>query len=227
MFSKPSILEVYELLRKHRALLVHFSGTPKGSGAARPCNEYPDDLLNVIALGAMGGLSSSTVAPYDDFSCTSHERKSTGSVGVILGLKTPQSLIAAFPGDAGTLTDENDERAAHDRTVSLAELEESIVNRCRYNEWIVRDYTPLGILICSDPIFVDAREELSGYDDLPPHLQMSSAKSILQPVEISEQKVIKIFYPKSRVFKFKDSGIYEWRNTEWREISHKHIYESC
>ena len=62
-FEKPSMQDVYALLKEQNSLIVHFSGSPKGQGEVRSNNGYPNDLKTVLNERAMGGLSCSTVKP--------------------------------------------------------------------------------------------------------------------------------------------------------------------
>jgi hypothetical protein len=64
-FAKPAVADVYGFLRRRDALIIHSSG-PKGS-EARPERLFPADLRNVIAGGAMGGLSCCVMGARDNF----------------------------------------------------------------------------------------------------------------------------------------------------------------
>jgi len=59
---------------------------------------FPADLRNVVAGGARGGLSCCVIGARDNF-----EKHSWGSIGVVLGFKNKDSLVAADPHDCGSI----------------------------------------------------------------------------------------------------------------------------
>src|SRR5262249_11671848 len=140
---KPDVTEVYEFLRSRNAFIVHFSGTPKGSGGGK---WFPNDLRHVIEGRAMGGLSSSLVRPGDNF--RGFKRNATGSIGVILGLQSKASLVAVDPSDCGSIEDEQGNRTVqNERDITMEDLARTLDARAvgDYNEWIIRNYDLLGI----------------------------------------------------------------------------------
>ena len=62
---KPEVAEVYKLLERRGALLVHFSGA-KGS-EERSERWFPSDLQTIIQGRAGGGISCSTVTCEDTY----------------------------------------------------------------------------------------------------------------------------------------------------------------
>ena len=66
MFTRPNLAEIHTVLAKHNALIVHFSGTPKGAGSDFE-QLFPSDLREVIEGNAQTGLCCSTVLPGDNF----------------------------------------------------------------------------------------------------------------------------------------------------------------
>ena len=147
-FQKPELAQVREFLRNHNALIVHFSGAPKGSGVERG-RLFPEDLNHVLKGAAMGGLSCSVVRPGDVFH--GFDRNATGCVGVVLGLQTKDSLVAVDPDDCGSI--ENAEtgirEVPHEHDITVADLDRTLSLRTEYNEWVVRNYVALGILAVS------------------------------------------------------------------------------
>ncbi|QCI64584.1 hypothetical protein [Phreatobacter stygius] len=97
-FLKPEVVEVHEFLRRHCALIVHFSGTPGGADPDSP--KFPDDLTTVIGGQAKDGVCCSVVKPGDTFD--GFDRHAFGTVGVILDLNAKESLATADPGDGGS-----------------------------------------------------------------------------------------------------------------------------
>ena len=106
--KRPAIREIYSVLSDFNALIVHFSSVQQMVGDPEKKHLFPDDLYYVRDGGANGGLSCSTVMPGDQFDPM--PRNSTGSVGLILGLKSRRSVKAAHPQDCGAYTDENGDR---------------------------------------------------------------------------------------------------------------------
>jgi hypothetical protein len=91
--TRPSIQEVHEILRKHRALVVHFSSVPRLDNTE---HHFPDDLRYALNNPNMrGGLCCSVVRPGDT------RENAFGTVGLILDLNTNESLIAVSRGDGG------------------------------------------------------------------------------------------------------------------------------
>ncbi len=130
------------MLRRHNALIVHFSGAPPGSSFGAP--SYPTDLHDVIGRKAKSGLACSVVMPTDNFHSPG-VRNAFGCIGVIVGLTSPNSLMAVDPGDAGSFC-MNGVRHYPDRDITVADLDSTILQRVEHNEWGVSDYRVLGIL---------------------------------------------------------------------------------
>lgn len=148
--DRPSVREVYDFLRSHDALIVHFSGVPKGTGHNTDL-EFPEDLRSVINGDAQGGVSCSVVKPGDEFA-DMRKANATGCIGVVLGLNSPDSLVAIHPHDCGSWVDDNGNRSALPmHSITWETMKSTLTNRPtdprsgRYNEWIVRDYEVLGV----------------------------------------------------------------------------------
>jgi hypothetical protein len=143
---KPTLTEIHGFLQSNNALIVHFSGAPPGAsfGINRG---YPHDLHDVINGGAQTGLACSVVTPSDNFSDVG-SRNAIGCIGVIVGLRTPQSLLAVDPSDAGSINN-NGARLYRDKDITMKDLDDSLLLRTGYNEWGVKDYEIKGILAVS------------------------------------------------------------------------------
>jgi len=151
MKLKPTPAEVRHFLRARTALLVHFSGAPKGAGVKRG-HLFPKDLLHVIAGHANGGLSCSIVRPGDVFN--GYARNAMGSVGVVLDPRTSRSLTAVDPHDCGSMEDADGNRnVPQERDITPRDLEDSLDRRPKgdYNEWVVRDFQVRGVFASSCP----------------------------------------------------------------------------
>ncbi|MCG5248221.1 hypothetical protein [Methylorubrum extorquens] len=142
--------QFYMMLRTYNALIVHFSGMPRGSGATA---YYPNDLEYAVANTTATRLACSTVKPYDVFG-PSQSSNATGSVGIILAPRTNASILDVWPTDAGS------SRSRIVRYVTLQECEDTITQRVGYNEWAVTDYEVLGLFVM-DPM------QVVGFQKLP------------------------------------------------------------
>lgn len=152
---KPSIYEVHALLREKKALIVHFSTEGKG----REWNQiiqgltdlerqaaieknisrfYPGDLLYAINRTEQS-LCASTISANDD-----PLLHAMGCIGLILGIQRPASLRAVYAGDDGYLGEDDD----RDMDIPIEVARDTIEYRHErgHNEWLVKDYRPLGIL---------------------------------------------------------------------------------
>jgi hypothetical protein len=143
--SRPSIVEINRILSAQNGLIVHFSGAPKGFSSNQPDRYFPDDLKFIVDGKAQGGVSCSVVFPGDRFDGI--ERNATGCVGLVLGLRSPDSLIAVSATDCGTVVDPDGYRVPRQAHISTDNILSSIEGRPtgRYNEWVVADFDVLGV----------------------------------------------------------------------------------
>ena len=81
---------------------------------------FPTDLKRVVALCAKGGLSCSVVRPGDEFADL-NRANATGCVGVILGLETKNSLIAAHPHDCGSMVENGVRKVLNEKDLTVDE----------------------------------------------------------------------------------------------------------
>jgi len=145
LFEKPPLHEIHDFLRRHRALIVHFSGTPpSGNTDIR----YPDDLRRVIegSAAVMTGIACSVVKPGDVFIGT-EGRNAYGTIGIIVDLFDEQSLATATRGDGGSLWYGEGPREFEEQDLSVADLERSIEGRDGNNEWGVRNFIVRGLFV--------------------------------------------------------------------------------
>lgn len=144
--TRPTVSEVHEVLRTHRVLLSHFiSDTPMDSGWG-PSPLYPDSLLRVLNRQCPGGICCST------FSAADEPRGGVnvaGSVGVLLRPASDRSVLAAAPHDIGSVYKDGVRYFRRPpKAVSKDDLSNSIEARAedQWNEWIVDDYVPIGLI---------------------------------------------------------------------------------
>lgn len=138
---RPPLKDIYEFLDSQQALIVHFSGAPKGIGADRG-RLFPEDLLAVLDGAGAEGLSCSAVRPGDIFSGLT--RNAIGCIGLILKPRSPQSLVGVGPSDLGS-EEVDGVRRAPSQHITVEVLRESFDSRKNYNEWVVRDFDVAGL----------------------------------------------------------------------------------
>jgi hypothetical protein len=150
---EATVTQLNAMLQYYSALIVHFSGQPRGSGAVA---HFPHDLEYAMANAGSCRLACSTVRPRDSFD-PGTLRNATGSVGLVLAPRTNASLLDVWHTDAGS------SRGRIVREVTLNECEQTIVNRVGYNEWAIMDFDVLG-LFAVDPLQVDGLQQVpDGY----------------------------------------------------------------
>jgi len=219
MLDGSTIYELHHILRNSNALIVHFSGTPKGSGAI---TFFPNDLKKAISNPHFA-LSCSTIQPGDYFGNDPlMPRRAIGTIGIILDLQGPNSLMAVCPHDAGT------SEAREDRPIQLSDCENSMLNRLTepsraYNEWNLENYIVRGIFII-EPFQIcitKSIEDVPGAEDLPDHMKNQTTVDIS---EIALDEVRREF-PEQRIYTFVNGQIAEWHPRGGATcVSHDEIY---
>ena len=219
--TETSIREIYSVLEQNNALIVHFSGAPKGSGKYRHDHIYPKDLLHVINCYAQGGVSCSTVMPTDNFH--GRDRNATGCIGVVLGLKNDCSVTSAAPNDVGSIESRNGIREAQGQIINIAAINASISDRQKneYNEWVVRDYFVIGVLAVPPFEVMKLRTPV-----FPPDMPEYFIDSTPQP-EINQTTLTQVesFFPNNRIFTFCDGSIFEYKSGTTQPCKHGDIYQ--
>lgn len=218
--ARPGLDEIHAVLATHRALIVHFSGTPKGGGSDYE-HLYPADLEEVIAGRCNGGLSCSTVMPGDEFADL-NRANATGCVGVILGLKAPQSILDAHRRDCGTFVQDGVRQVPHARDMNAADLNETIAARPAdtYNEWVIGRYDVLGILAVP-PYNVWTEQLAERPHDLPDYLEWEEEIADISTTTPAE---IALLFPNLRVFSFRQNALVELVDEAWRVADHQELY---
>lgn len=219
-FKKPEVPEVYEFLRGHNALIVHFSGTPKGAGSNFE-HLYPADLQSVVNLEAMGGVSCSVVRPDDEFSDL-ERANATGCIGVVLGLRDKDSLVAVHPHDCGSFVEDGVRKVPNERNLTIDDLEETFVNRPRgsYNEWIIKNYIVLGIFAA--PPFRVSNLCIPRYlDDMPDYLKDGKPAPDFEYVTVPE---IQATFSDLLIFGFRNGDLVCLTDEEGGPLDHTTIY---
>ena len=131
-------------LRNKPALIVHFSGVPKGIGQTV---NYPNDLEFALA-NLTEILCCSTIEPGDFHRCPNG---ASGSVGVVIGPVTAGGVIFVHNDDVGS-PPSTAERRKWDRPTSVSDCTRSF-NRngtFPYNEWLIGPYRVIGLFVAPD-----------------------------------------------------------------------------
>ncbi len=214
------IAQVYEFLGRHRALLVHFSGTPKGAGSNFE-HLYPADLQSVIKHDAASGVSCSAVRPGDEFD-DFETANATGCIGVVLGLQNKHSLVGADPHDCGSRMEGGVRKVFKERDITIDDLEETFTKRPSgsYNEWVIKDYVVLGIF-AAPPFRVSVLKVPDYPDDVPPWLRDSTPIPGFEQASVAQ--LIRTF-PGLPIFSFRDGKIVSL--TEKGPVKHSDIYKT-
>jgi len=216
--ARPSVSDVHGVLSGRNALIVHFSGSPKGAGRDRGFL-YPADLQHVLHGRANGGVSCSTVMPGDVFHGVC--RNATGCMGVIVDLMTPTSLTAVSHDDCGSIELPDGTRTvANPVDIHIKDVEDSIVLRrpgC-YNEWVVRDFRCVGIFAVH-PYEISTRQHLSYPNDMPDWLTPSEPdlNIVTRPISAVSQD-----FPGMRIFTFCSGRIVDALTLS--EVRHEDLY---
>ena len=219
-YNRPTEQEINCLLRQKSALIVHFSGAPPGSGS--PYDDvYPVDLKKVITGRCQGGLSCSTVMPNDNFSDLK-TANATGCVGVILGLKSKNSVKDVHAADCGTYVVNDVRIVPNHRDLSIADLEQTIDARPfgNYNEWVINDYQVLGVFAAA-PFFIWALGKPIYPPEMPDYLcasepQLGITKTC--PNAISAE------FPELKIFSFVGGQLVNFENGRWEPSEHNDQY---
>ena len=206
IFNKPGIVEVHEVLRRRKGLIVNFSGAP---GASDTPIRYPADLRTVIAGGAMSGVPCSVVMPGDIFTGTG-ERNAYGTVGVILDLRTEQSLATATRGDGGSLWSGKGDRQFDERDLSIQDVEGTLFNRDGHNEWGIRNYVVRGLFVIK-PIEICRLIETE-----------FGTHNTIVPYSLEQ---VRVDFSEQRIYSFEGSDIVEEHPRGGRPlVEHQEIY---
>lgn len=147
--ARPEVGAVHELLQHYEAVVAHFSSCPRLAQANSFTGNFPSDLLNVLNDRAQGGISCSVVSQNDRFEPFG-VRNATGNVGLVVRLRSPQSLVAVSPMDCGSIERGGVRWAPQaDQPIAIWEVKDSIDSRPtdRYNEWVVKDYEIAGLIL--------------------------------------------------------------------------------
>lgn len=220
--KKPEVAEVYDFLSKHHALIVHFSGAPKGAGVDRgSAHLFPADLKFVVDGHAMGGISCSTVKPGDTFH--GFERNATGCIGVVIGLQHKQSLVAVDPADCGSIENKEGFREVReDKDIGVAELAKTIEDRTFYNEWVIKEYTALGIFAA--PPYEASITQVPVYpDDMPEHLRDNRPAPNFRTVNFQELARTFLDLP---IYTFTEGNVRKYNDGNFFDVDHLEIYKA-
>lgn len=219
-FARPRLPDIHAILRKHCALIVHFSGTPKGGGSNFEL-AFPDDLRKVISGQSQSGLSCSVVLPNDEFSDL-ERANATGCIGLVLGLTSEQSLIDAHPYDCGTFMKNGSRQVPNARDMTAENIEDTVTSRKgdSYNEWVIANYSVIGIFAVA-PFRFSADVPIDFPDDMPDYLRSSP---IAAGFKFSSPKDLAKEFPSLPIYSFVGGVLVERVQCSWNTIPHSQLY---
>jgi len=221
MFTRPHLAEIHNVLAKYNALIVHFSGTPKGAGSNFE-HLFPLDLIEVIKGNAHTGLSCSTVLPGDNFA-NLDSANATGCIGVILGMKTNQSIRDAHYTDSGSGMENGIRIVPNARDMTVSEIENTISNRApdEYNEWVIADYKVIGVF-AAQPYYVWSILPITYPDDMPDYLRSPDPVSGIARISLEE---IEAAFSELPIFTFSNGKLVVRKDLVWEPVEHSSLYD--
>lgn len=220
MPARPTLSEIHRVLANRLALVVHFSGTPKGAGSDFT-HLFPADLAEVIKGTSQSGLSCSTVLPGDEFDDL-ERANATGCVGVVLGPMTPDSVLDAHPRDCGSYMVDGLRQVPHARDMTMGDLDATIAGRATdsYNEWVIADYRVIGLFV-AEPHRVSVESAIHYPDDMPDYLRDSGTAPGFACKSLGE---IEDMFPQTPIYSFSNGGLARWDGSEWIPAYHGSLY---
>lgn len=213
---RPSLNDITALLQRHGALIVHFSGAPPAPTLPDP-PMFPDDLRRVVAGLAQTGISCSTVMPGDRFD--GPDRHATGCIGVVVRPLSPDSLMDVHADDLGSYMDDGHRQTGR-RDLAVADLERSITARMGYNEWVVRDYTVIGI-------FAQRPFDIWANIPAPPELPDYLTTEPLQGLRRTDLATVSRLFPAQPVFTFIDNSLARYADGVAAPVNHAELYPAA
>jgi hypothetical protein len=220
MAIKPTVEDIHAFLAGRMALIVHFSGLPKGTGYQI---SFPDDLREAIANAGIYRLSCSLIKPGDLYDTDPTRSNATGTIGIIIDLAAANSIIAVDPSDAGSGVDPITHRKIFsDRDISVADCVKSLDGRTTYNEWGIQDYVVRGLFVFF-PVQVNVLRKLNempGGEGLP-----DEAGTTWYPVDLT-LKDIAGYFPGIPIYTFFRNWLVELHPVDGSKlpVSHAAIY---
>jgi hypothetical protein len=190
----PKLNSVKQVLRKHRALLVHFDAVP-GMGDRHLF--FPENLRRAIYNHLSYELSCSVVLPGAEFILGPADNV-PGAIGIIIRPNADDSVFSVFGYDHGNNRDYSTGKLERQMEVpTIEQCDASIPPKNGYNEWGVRNYTVLGILIVG-----------------PAHVVTQPVYSVAGAAPDKSHRGIgidEVFseFRGMRLFTMKDDGVYE------------------
>jgi hypothetical protein len=183
---------IRNFLRSRKALLVHFSTTK----ARCVKTGFPEDLHRAIALRGVplsfATITVGDVTPFGWWPGTGAE----GAIGLLVDLHPSSVVESVSPSLDGRSFGENNTATGLIETVPTAQsCADSIDRRVTSNEWLVRDYVPIGIYFIP-PIVVHRAVRIDGewqYED-----------------ELLNRKQAMSYFPDQRFFSHNDRDFFEF-----------------
>ena len=201
--NAPNNSLIKSILRERRAVPVHFATVMADYKDFR----FPKSLLNALTLTGEA-LSFATIQPGDKFCpLPGKESGAPGSVGILVDVGPETTVESVCPEDSGS-----SELGSFGKFATAENCAESIDKRTTSNEWRIRDYQPLGIMVL-EPIVVPVFRNIDG-------------AKIPDEISISFEEAIEPFTDQ-RIFSVNESGFHEFvRGSGWSALSYNEIMVS-
>ena len=208
--KRPSYDEVRSLLGSREGLIVHFSTSPS---MHKEDAYYPHDLQTALTNPCCKtkGLSCSVVTPHDIFDGDSPFVP--GYVGIILDPRSRRSIVSCSTHDGGdcrNLQTGMVEGELEHVDISADLLCETIDGRTGYNNWLVKDFTVLGILAL--PPF---KVEVIGYH---PHIGTTRGTSHTNIHQIAQE------FPHSAIYSVRDNQYCLLHEDKIEQVAYNEIW---
>lgn len=201
---------IRKLLRERQALLAHFSTVM----ADEPNPPFPNDLLNAIALRD-ATLSFSTIQ-IGDRNPYANGHGAEGCVGLVVDIGKDTVIENVYHDDSGT----------GGLQPTLENVAASIDLRRTSNEWRVRNYTPVGIMILL-PVFVRKAFAVDGDQVVQTEFDPEAVRrgsQIVHDTKISSEEAMGHF-TEPRIFGMNDQTFLEFNreSNKWRPVQYDQI----
>lgn len=203
MINQISDVELFNELRKRKALIVHCSRTGKGD---LPLDEhgllYPDDLIQKSKSCSDGeNICCSVIWP-------THS-ETFGPVGIVLRPRSIKSVTSISLGDAGSYIDPSTKvRVGYGEPISRETLQETFTRTDGYNEWNVQDADTIGIFVHPhEPWAVSCKSmltEVEGYEPGMGEAEIIGSKFVTIPE-------IAVAFPGMRIYTFSNNELVEYK----------------
>jgi hypothetical protein len=214
--TTPDNCDIRNLLRECQALLTHFA-TVMGE-QTNPL--FPNDLLNAISLRD-ATLSFSTIQ-IGDKNRHANGHGAEGSVGLVVDIGKNTVIESVYHDDSGS-----GPRGSFGLRPTVENAAASIDRRQTSNEWRIKNYSPVGILILL-PVFVRKAFDLDSVQAEFNAEAVRDGSQIVQETEIGLKEAMSHFGDQ-RIFGVNGHTFLEFDrdSCRWRPVQYDEIIPPC